>query len=150
MGDCVKGCAEVQVDDTSGPFLVHCCNHSIIEGHYFPQLVRQVPALMKPWRRRSWKSNKVFQITLEMENPTFCFQTFLNNHLKMSLHILIRGHHHAVSTAVSPLHSSVLLLVSSPHFSISWAFIWSYSSPSVPRGCYHLLLPSPLLESSQH
>lgn len=33
MGDCVKGYAEDEGDDTSGLSLVHCCNHSIIEGH---------------------------------------------------------------------------------------------------------------------
>lgn len=72
-----------------------------------------------------------------MENPTFYFQTYLNNHLKMSHHILIRGHHHTASAAVS-LHSSILLLVSSLQFSISG--VTQVSPPSL-RHYFVILSP---------
>lgn len=34
MQNCVKGLAEVQIDDISGSSLVHWRSYAIIEGHY--------------------------------------------------------------------------------------------------------------------
>lgn len=119
----------------------------IILSQKATRLVRKVLILMKLWRR-SWKSNKVFQITLEMENPTFYFQTYLNNHLKMSHHIPIRGRHHTASAAISPLRSSILFSASSLQFSISG--VTQVSPPSLSHYfvilspfCPSWMLPSP-------
>lgn len=77
-----------------------------------------------------------------MENPAFYFQTFLNNHLKMSHQILIRGCHHTASAAVSPLHFPILLLVSSPHFSVS-----GVAQVSLPCLSHYLVMLFPFCPS---
>lgn len=47
MGDCVKGYAEAQLDNTFNSSFVHCCNHSIIEGHLVGQAGPDLDEAMK-------------------------------------------------------------------------------------------------------
>lgn len=40
VGDAAKGFAEVQINDTPNTFFIHCCSHSIIEGHQMGKNVK--------------------------------------------------------------------------------------------------------------